>query len=149
MCLRTGVNQTVSRESWRAIGRHWLKFNTVGAIGIGLQLLTLTALAGRLRLNYLIATALAVEATVLHNFIWHERWTWSDRKVSSSDGIARLIRFNLTTGALSLLGNLVFMRLLVSQAHFHYFLANVLTITACSFINFLVSDRLVFRLSAK
>lgn len=133
-------------DGWRTVGCHWLKFNTVGALGIGVQLAILTALAGVLGLDYLIATGLAVEAAVLHNFIWHERWTWRDRTRPSRGAIiGRLVRFNLTTGALSILGNLGLMRLLVGSLHLHYFFANLLTIAACSMINFLVSDRFVFQ----
>ena len=58
----------------------WLKFNAVGAAGIGVQLAVLVSLRAGLHLHYLLATALAVEATVLHNFFWHKRFTWADRK---------------------------------------------------------------------
>jgi putative flippase GtrA len=59
--------------------RRWLKFNLVGAIGIVVQLLALGLLTSVLRVHYLAATALAVEAAVLHNFVWHEWFTWADR----------------------------------------------------------------------
>jgi len=64
------VKAKANRDGWRTAIHHWLKFNAVGAIGIGVQLATLAALAGGLRLNYLLATGLAVEAAVLHNFIF-------------------------------------------------------------------------------
>jgi putative flippase GtrA len=47
----------------------WIKFNAVGGIGILIQLATLTLLHSGLGVNYLAATAIAVEVTVLHNFI--------------------------------------------------------------------------------
>jgi len=53
----------------------WVKFNAVGGVGILVQLGTLTVLRSGLGVNYLLATAIAVEATVLHNFFWHERFT--------------------------------------------------------------------------
>ena len=34
-------------------------------------------LAGPLRVHYLVATAVAIEVSVLHNFVWHLRWTWA------------------------------------------------------------------------
>lgn len=46
----------------------WLKFNAVGAIGIGLQLSVLALLRSGFGWNYLFSTALAVEITVVHNF---------------------------------------------------------------------------------
>ncbi len=126
--------------------RHWLKFNAVGAIGIGVQLGALTLLTGGLGIDYLPATALAVEAAVLHNFLWHERWTWAERAAGRTwrTSLARLLRFNLSTGLISIGGNLLLMRLLVGGLGVHFLVANLLTITACSVANFLVSDRLVF-----
>ena len=123
-------------------GVRWLKFNAVGAGGILVQLGVLSLLRSGLQLDYMFATALAVEAAVLHNYVWHERFTWADRARASS--WTRLAKFNLTTGLFSILGNVVFMRALVGGAHLNYFVANVLTIALCSLLNFVVSDRFVF-----
>jgi putative flippase GtrA len=131
-----------TRESTRRTGIRWLKFNAVGAGGIGVQLAALAILKSGLHLDYLLATALAVEAAVIHNYLWHERFTWADRTRGSSWG--RFAKFNLTTGMFSILGNVLLMRALVGGAHLNYFMANVITIATCSIVNFLVSDRFVF-----
>jgi putative flippase GtrA len=121
----------------------WLKFNLVGAIGIAVQLATLLFLRTGLHLHYMVATALAVEAAVIHNFIWHERYTWADRRTQAV--ATRLVIFNATNGAMSIVGNLLMMKLLVEGVRLPYLPANVWAIAACSIANFLVSDRLVFR----
>ena len=131
-----------TREKARRTGLRWLKFNAVGAAGIGVQLAVLAALKSGLQLDYLAATVLAVEAAVIHNYFWHERFTWADRSAGSS--LVRFFKFNLTTGMFSILGNVVLMRLLVGGARLNYFVANVVTIAICSIVNFLVSDRFVF-----
>ena len=124
----------------------WLKFNAVGIIGIGVQLLALTVLTSGLSLNYLIATFLAVETALLHNFVWHECWTWAERTRLSAGGvIGRLLRFHLANGLISIAGNLTLMWLFVSQLGLHYFISNVMAIGTCSLVNFFASDRLVFR----
>ena len=128
--------------SWRETGVRWLKFNAVGGIGIGVQLAVLTVLKSGLQLDYLLATGLAVEAAVVHNFLWHERFTWSDRVADSS--LVRFVKFNLTTGLFSIAGNLVLMRVLVGWGKMNFLVANMVTIAACSLVNFLVSDRVVF-----
>jgi putative flippase GtrA len=128
--------------------RHWLKFNAVGAIGIVVQLAALEILTTLLRVEYLSATALAVEIAVLHNFIWHDRWTWAERSRAKGHARfpwARLARFNLSTGAVSIAANLLLMRLLVGGLHVQYLPANLLSIAAASVANFLLSDLLVFR----
>jgi putative flippase GtrA len=133
-------------DSWQITLRRWLKFNAVGGIGIGVQLAALTVLKSRLHLDYLLATGLAVEAAVIHNFIWHERYTWADR--SGGGSALRLAKFNLTTGAFSILGNLAAMRLLVGVLGFPYLPANGITIAVCSIVNFVVSNRVVFEPSS-
>jgi putative flippase GtrA len=120
----------------------WLKFNAVGAGGIVVQLAALAILKSGLRLDYLVATAFAVEAAIIHNYLWHERFTWADRTVGSS--WSRFARFNLSTGLFSIVGNLLMMRVLVGSVHLNYFVANAITIATCSIVNFLVSDRFVF-----
>jgi putative flippase GtrA len=62
----------------KRLGLRWLKFNLVGTLGFAVQLGCLKLLL-HFQMNYLAATALAVEIAVLHNFVWHERFTWKDR----------------------------------------------------------------------
>jgi putative flippase GtrA len=124
----------------------WLKFNFVGGIGIGVQFAALRLLQGAVHLHYLLATAAAVEAAIIHNFAWHERFTWRDRVRPSWPGsLQRLGRFHLSTGTISLLGNLGLMKMLVGQGHMNYLLANAIAIAMCSFANFLVSDDWAFK----
>ncbi|MBV9086071.1 MAG: GtrA family protein [Acidobacteriaceae bacterium] len=131
---------------WSKTGVRWLKFNLVGAIGIAVQLATLEALTAGLHLQYLLSTALAVEAAVLHNFFWHEHYTWSDRRHPGwARVLARLLRFNATTGAISIAGNLLLTSVFAGAAHLPLLLANILSIATCSLANFLVSDLLVFQ----
>ena len=126
--------------------RHWLKFNAVGLIGIGVQLLVLTILAGGLKLNYLLSTFIAVEAAVLHNFVWHERWTWVERtRQKAGHKLRRLVSFHLANGLISIGGNLLLMWILVSKGDLHYFVANLIAIGTCSVVNFFASDRFVFK----
>jgi putative flippase GtrA len=126
--------------------RIWMKFNAVGLFGIGVQLAVLTALKSGAGVNYLAATVIAVETAVLHNFFWHERWTWLERTRCAAGGMpGRLARFHVTNGLISIAGNLTLMWVFVSRLHLHYFLANIIAIATCSILNFLASDRIVFR----
>jgi putative flippase GtrA len=177
----------------------WCKFNIVGGIGVIVQFVALFLLKSVLHFNYLAATAIAVEAAVVHNFVWHEQFTWADRTETDRtktdrtkiDGVQpswraepprgsgakaqnllsglfaalrlcatqrlrgpqttslrqsfrRLLRFNLTNGGVSILGNLALMKVMVGQGHMNYLLANAIAITLCSLTNFLVSETWVF-----
>ena len=122
----------------------WWKFNAVGALGMVVQLAALGFFVHLLGLHYLLATALAVEAAVLHNFVWHRRWTWADRGTGLPAWGMMLLRFNLTNGMVSLAGNILFMRLLAGAAGIEPVVANLLSILLCSLVNFLLCDRFVF-----
>jgi putative flippase GtrA len=108
------------------------------------QLAALWAFKSALGVPYLWATALAVETAVLHNFYWHERWTWADRRGSWTQTLVRLLRFNLTTGTLSIVSNVVLMRLLAGWLGLHYLAANLIAIAVTSVANFLLSEFFVF-----
>lgn len=123
----------------------WLRFNFVGLLGIAVQLSVLTLLVSVARINYLLATVIAVECAVLHNFLWHERYTWRERTRGTPGVTGRLLRFHLANGLISIAGNLLFMRLLAGSAGLHYLPANLLSIAMCGILNFLVGDFLVFR----
>lgn len=125
----------------------WLKFNAVGALGMAVQLGSLGVFVHVLGLHYLLATALAVEAAVLHNFVWHRRWTWADRQAAQSvPTIAIFLRFNLTTGLASIAGNVLFMWILARCADLEPVIANGMAIALCSVVNFVLSDRWTFAL---
>jgi putative flippase GtrA len=133
------------KETWKHFARTGLKFYTVGAAGIAVQLAGLTIYHGFFKWNYLLATALAVEGAVLHNFVWHERWTWRDHADKYPEGLfGRLIRFNLANGTFSIIGNVLLMRFFVGVTHLHYFLSNILSIGSCSLLNFLISHRFIY-----
>lgn len=120
----------------------WLKFNSVGIVGAGVQLVALKLLLA-VGLSYLPATALAVETAVLHNYFWHVRWTWKER--SASAGLATFLRFHLANGMVSLISNLALMRILVGWMGLPTLPANALAICATSIVNFALGHRWVFR----
>ncbi len=121
-----------------------LKFVLVGGLGVGVQLGVLAAL-NAIKINYLLATALAVEAAVLHNFLWHQRFTWADRAgIKMRGSLTTLFRFHLSNGLISVVGNLLLMRLLVPEFRLPVLHANIATIAICFLANFLASDRWVF-----
>ena len=132
-------------ESPRSIILRWLRFNLVGGLGIGVQIALLFLLKSVFGLNYLAATGVAVEVAVVHNFLWHERYTWVDRvRPSWRKSLPRLLRFNLTNGAVSIGGNLALMKIMVGVGHVNYLAANAVAIVVCSVFNFLLSDAYVF-----
>lgn len=121
----------------------WLRFNAVGIAGALVQLAVLWLLRSGLGLPVWLATVLAVEVALLHNFFWHERWTW--RTVGEPGRGARLWRFHAANGAVSIASNLVWMRVLAGTAGLPYLPANAIAITLTALLNFALGERFVFR----
>jgi putative flippase GtrA len=127
-----------------SVGRHFLRFNAAGALGILIQLACLHLLVG-LGLHYVVATALAVVAAVIHNFFWHWKWTWADRGLPASRAAVAFSHFAIGNGVVSMVGNVLAMPLLVGRVGLGLTTANLMAITACGLANFWIADRLAFR----
>ena len=107
-----------------------------------MQLSVLAMLRSGFGWNYLLSTAAAVEITVIHNFLWHERFTWAEQLTVTP--LRRFVAFNLSNGAISLFGNLILMKLLAGFFGVNYFVGNVIAIAVCSLLNFAIGDQCVF-----
>jgi putative flippase GtrA len=121
----------------------WGKFNLVGAMGMVVQLAALACIIRLAPGHYLFATTAAIELTLLHNFIWHLNYTWRDRRDASSMP-AQLMRFHLSNGVVSMMGNLALMRILVQEARLPVLAANCIAILCCSIANFLLGNNWAF-----
>jgi putative flippase GtrA len=105
-------------------------------------LVQLTVLAGLNRLSpghYGWASVIAVECALVHNFFWHRRYTWRDRGAEGS-----FVRFQVTNGLVSVVGNIVLMDLFVGRFHLPVVVSNCIAVLACSMVNFCLGDGWVF-----
>jgi putative flippase GtrA len=125
----------------------WMKFNLVGAMGMVVQLGSLAALTHWWVGHYLYTTFAAIEVTLLHNFAWHLHYTWRDRRGDSAL-LVQLLRFHLSNGLVSMVGNLALTRVLVGDAHLPVLAANGIAILCCSVINFCLGDNWTFGATA-
>jgi putative flippase GtrA len=119
------------------------KFAAVGAMGMAVQLGTLAQLNRAFPGHYLFASAAALELTLLHNFVWHIRYTWRDRQ-NDTPWLDSLVKFHLSNGAVSIGGNLALMWVLVQHAHLPVVFANLIAIACCSLANFALGDHWTF-----
>jgi len=115
----------------------WLRFNLVGAMGTGVQLGSLAVFNRVAPGHYMWASAAALELTLLHNFVWHVHYTWRDRVGSVG---AQFVRFHLSNGVVSMVGNLGLMRVLVNGAGMPVLAANAVAIVGCGLANFCLGD---------
>lgn len=99
------------------------KFLVVGGLGTLVNTGILVILYRLLHLALVVASALATELTIGHNFLWNDRWTFGRRGVS----LNRFARFNVV----SLGGQCVTILtlwMLVQHAGLHYVVANLIGI---------------------
>lgn len=85
------------------LSRRFLKFCSVGASGVIVNLAFLAFFADALQLQTNIASALAIEISIISNFIINEWWTFKDRRRESGSLVKRAMQFNLV----SIIGGLI------------------------------------------
>ena len=121
------------------------KFNLVGLLGAALQLAVFSLLVKNSHWPEAPAVLLAVEAAVLHNFLWHERFTWRDREAMNiRQRAVRLWRFHAGNGLLSLTGNAALTYVFVEWLGVPAIVSAAAAIALCAPANFLLADRWVY-----
>lgn len=120
----------------------WWKFNAVGIGGVVVQLGALSLFVNVGGIPYLPATALAVEIALLHNFVWHEAWTWPG--LAAQDRWRRLRRFHLANGLVSILSNTLFTWCFKERLGWPLVPANLAAIAVTSVLNFALAHWWVF-----
>jgi putative flippase GtrA len=147
-----------------------VRFSGVSALGVGVQIAVVAVLASACHVDYRAATLAGVATAIVHNFVWHRRWTWGDARAATGgrpytghaqrgdrgrpdagDGrraaggtATAFARFVAANGLVSIGGNLAAMAVLVGGAHVPVVPANVAAIALCGLANFWLADRLVF-----
>jgi putative flippase GtrA len=121
------------------------RFNLVGVLGAALQVLLFDLLMKRLHMPEVAAMPIAVEIVLLHNFFWHERFTWPDRThLGLRQRTIRLWRFHAGNGLVSLAGNTLLTYCLVEQLKAPAATSAIAAIAFCAPVNFLITDRWVY-----
>ena len=130
-----------------------MRFSIAGLGGFAAQVAALWLMMWLTPMHYAVATALAVEIAIVLNFVFHERWTWKDRTgragatgaTGGTGAIGRFVRFNVLTGATSIVGGVIVTAVFVESFGMHAIAANVLSVVLLGAVNFAGADALVFR----
>lgn len=117
------------------------KFMTVGVLGFAIQIAVLALLSAQ-GWPLAAATLMAVELAVLHNFLWHERWTWP--KGTRRGRLERLLRFQVTNGLTSIVSNVLLTTTLAQAFHLKAAVASACAVVITSLANYVLADRFVF-----
>lgn len=122
-----------------------IRFAIVATIGMAVQLAVLVLLVRAAGVDLAPATAAAVALTVVHNYAWHEQWTWRDRAgVTGRQRMLRFVRYLAVTGSLSVLGSVAVTVVLARHLRVPLPIANVVAVGVLGAANFAAAHRLVF-----
>jgi putative flippase GtrA len=126
----------------------WGIFNVVAAGGFVIQI-TLIALLTRVAgWETWLAAAAGVQAALLHNFVAHGRWTWADRPARGAGALlGRFWRYEAVHLA-SAAGAVALTAWGVARTGWPPELVNLAAVCTFSVVNYLVSDRALFRPAA-
>lgn len=127
--LTHAVGLGLAHPDNRRMGR----FALVGLTGVVVNLAILWLLHGRLGLHDLIAVPIAVEASILSNFLLNDRFTFQDRQRGHM--ARRLLQFNLVS-LTALVVNLVAYTIFNEGMGIHYLAAEALAIVVAFGANY-------------
>jgi dolichol-phosphate mannosyltransferase len=123
--------------------RSFLKFCTVGGVGILLNLAILYSLVEYLGLWYLAAATLTFFIVASNNFLWNKVWTFGDRRRKLRVVGGQLGKF-LGTSVASLAVNLLVLSFLVEYLGLWYILGQMGAIAVAVIVNFALNSLWVF-----
>jgi dolichol-phosphate mannosyltransferase len=122
-----------------------LRFGIVGLSGIFVNmglLYVLTEVAG---LYYLVSAAIAIETSIVNNFIWNDLWTFKSRgRLRFTRRLHRFVSFQaVSMGGLAI--NMLILYLLVEVGGIYYLIANLAGIFAAFAWNYGVNRLFTWR----
>ncbi|MEM3519148.1 MAG: glycosyltransferase [Candidatus Hadarchaeales archaeon] len=118
-----------------------VKFVAVGLSGVAILEVLLYLLVAR-GVPLFIASALAIEASILNNFIWNDIWTFKERRIKGI--VSRCLKFH---GVVALGTLTIYITSLVLSYFFgvHYLLATFIGVFPGFIVNYLFSEEIVWK----
>ena len=114
-----------------------LKFGIVGATGVVVNMGLLAFFKGVLHIPLWLAGFLAIELSILSNFVLNDIWTWRDRRKRSFWN--RIWRYHVSVGITAYGLNYPILLLLTKMLDMQYLIANLVGIAVASAANFIIN----------
>jgi dolichol-phosphate mannosyltransferase len=139
--LNTGIHSIIHQKEVRRI----VKFGLVGAWGFVVNMFLLWFLTENVGLFYLFSSLIAIEISLLSNYVFNDLWTWHDRgKGGKKEYFKRMLQYHVTASA-AMLTNIAILWSLTELFDVYYLASNVFGILCGSVLNFFVNDRWTFK----
>jgi len=123
------------------IAQQLRRFTIVGAVSAAVQMGLLWMFVDTVRLNYLLGAAIAIEITIILNYVLNNAWTFRHiRNTGSSAFITGLLKTNIVRGS-AIPIQLVILFLLVEYGQVLYLLSNGIAILLSGIYRFILDVR--------
>ena len=125
--------------------RRFVKFCLVGGSGVLVNMFFLWFFTEKAKFYYLLSSLIAIEISVLGNYVLNDLWTWHDRgKEGKTEYFKRMLQYHISS-SVAILANLSILWLLTELAHIYYLISNLFGILCGTFLNYFLNDRWTFR----
>jgi dolichol-phosphate mannosyltransferase len=121
-----------------------IKFSVVGAIGAGINTWFLWLFTDVAGLFYLYSSAIAIEITIILQFLMNDRWTFKEKRTTHVEQFfKRIIKSNIwRSGGLAV--NIGVLYLLTEYVGVYYLLSNIVGIICAFLLNYIFESRLTW-----
>jgi len=121
----------------------FLKFCIVGLIGTIINEGILYILTSKLNLVYFYSGAIAIETSIITNFLINNYWTWKSRETNQSF-FKKLLKYNMVS-IIALIINLGVLISFTEILKINYLISNLIGIILATGINFSINNKWTFK----
>ncbi|MDR0303300.1 MAG: GtrA family protein [Chitinispirillales bacterium] len=124
----------------------FLKFAVVGSSGVVVNQTFLILAVKYLKIDYKIASLMAIETAIITNFILNYNWTWKDRKGKKvTDKLNAFVKFNISSFISAFFLNWITLIFLTEIIQIKFYISNLIGISVAACFNFLMSNFWAFK----
>jgi dolichol-phosphate mannosyltransferase len=138
---------SLTHSSQSILGKEWekfAKFGVVGISGIFVNMIFLYYLTDHLGIFYLISSLIAIEVSILNNFVWNDTWTfYGSENLKLDRWPRRMVLFHIISIG-GLIINIGILYLLTGMVGVYYLHSNLAGILAAFGWNFIMNRRLTW-----
>lgn len=136
------------KESTRYFKRNlknirFIKFALVGGSGIVVNMGLLYLLTDTFSIPYKLSSVLAIETSILSNFMLNNFWTWEERR--NTPFLHRMLRYHISVLISAFFINWIFLVVLTEWFGLYYLISNLIGIALGTLVNFVLNDKWTFR----
>ncbi len=125
----------------------FLRFAIVGGSGVVVNMGILYILTEYAGLYYLLSSVIAIEVSIITNFLLNDIWTWGDKKhLTGSSFFIRMLKYNISSGAAAFVGNFLTLTVLTEIFGLYYIISNLIGIAVGVLINFFLNDKWTYKI---